>query len=69
MRFLRAGSSPVSDKLFDIDFGPSVSDEITVPLGKRIFPAVYLAAVTVAQIGWLWLTARIAIYLIRRFLQ
>jgi hypothetical protein len=63
MRFLRAGSSP-----FDIDFG-SVSDEITVPLGKRIFPAVYLAAVAVAQIGWLWLIARIAIYLMRRFLQ
>jgi hypothetical protein len=69
MRFLRAGSSPVSDKLFDIDFASSVSDEITVPLGKRIFPAAYLAAVAVAQIGWLWLIARIAIYFIRRFLQ
>jgi hypothetical protein len=59
----------VSDKLFDIDFGSSVSDEITVPLGKRLPPAVYLAAVAVAQIGWLWLIAWIAIYFMRRFLQ
>jgi hypothetical protein len=52
----------VSDKLFDIDFGRPVSDEIKPQRDNKMFPAVYLAAVALAEIGWLWLIARAVIY-------
>ena len=64
-----AGTCSVSDKPFDLDFGNSVCGEIKPQRDYGIFSAVYLIAVAVAEIGWLWLIARIAIYLIRRFLQ
>jgi hypothetical protein len=64
------GTSSVSDKLFDIDFGRSVSNDNEIERQREygLFSAVYLIAIAVAQIGWLWLIARIAIYLIRCFL-
>jgi hypothetical protein len=66
-----ARTCSVPDKPFDFNFGPSVSndDEIKPQREYGIFFAVYLIAIAVAQIGWLWLIARIAIYVIRRFLQ
>ena len=65
-----AGTCSVSGKPFDFDFGRSVSNDNEIkPQRYGLFSAVYLAAIAVAQIGWLWLIARIAIYLIRRFLQ
>jgi hypothetical protein len=66
-----ARTCSVPGKPFDFDFGPSVSNdnEIKPQRENGIFSAVYLIAIAVAQIGWLWLTARIAIYVIRRFLQ
>jgi hypothetical protein len=61
---------PVSDKLFDVDFGHPVSDEFRPQRGHSIiFPAVYLAAVALAEIGWLWLISWIVIYLTRLVLQ
>jgi hypothetical protein len=64
-----AGTSSVSGKPFDLDFGRSVSNDNEPQRQYGLFSAVYLVAIAVAQIGWLWLIARIAIYLIRRFLQ
>jgi hypothetical protein len=66
-----AGTSSVSGKPFDLDFRRSVSNdnEITPWREYGVFSAVYLIAVAVAEIGWLWLIARTAIHLIVRFLQ
>lgn len=55
----------MSDKLFDLDFGRTVKDEIKPQRDNKIFPAVYLAAVALAEIGWIWLIAKSVIYLIR----
>ncbi len=66
-----ARTCSVPDKPFDFDLGCSVSNdnEIKPQREDGVFFAVYLIAIAVAQIGWLWLIARIAIYVIRRFLQ
>ena len=62
-------SLPGTCSVSDLDFGHSVCGEIKPQRDYGIFSAVYLIAVAVAEIGWLWFIARIAIYLIRRFLQ
>jgi hypothetical protein len=66
-----AGTSSVSGKPFDLDFRRSVSNDNEIKPQREygVFFAVYLIAIAVAQIGWLWLIARIAIYFIRLVLN
>ena len=66
-----AETSSVSGRPFDRDFRRSVSNDNEIKPRREygIFSAVYLIAVAVAEIGWLWLIARTAIHLIVRFLQ
>jgi hypothetical protein len=59
---------PVSDKLFNIDFGSSAGDEINSQREKTFFSGAYLSAIALAEIGWLWLIARTVTYFIRLIL-
>jgi hypothetical protein len=59
------GKPAVSDQLFDFNVLPHAAGTDMVPEPKYgIVRVIYLAAIAVATIGWLWLIAWIVMYLI-----